>query len=104
MCPYLYGTLLFEKFTEQSKLTSELKLHSNTIANITYINTFNNKIQNKKLTSDQMTALKNIEIAQHQGKLKNFLLYGVTGSGKTQIYIEMALKARALGNKSLYSS
>lgn len=48
MCPYLYGTLLFEKFTEQSKLTSELKLHSNTIANITYINTFNNKIQNKE--------------------------------------------------------
>lgn len=48
MCPYLYGTLLFEKFTEQSKLTLELKLHSNTIANITYINTFNNKIQNKE--------------------------------------------------------
>ena len=48
-----------------------------------------------------MTALKNIEIAQHQGKQK-FLLYGVTGSGKTQIYIEMALKARALGKQALY--
>ena len=48
MCPCLYGTLLFEKFTEHSKLTSELKLHSNTIANITYVNTFNNKIQNKE--------------------------------------------------------
>lgn len=47
-----------------------------------------------------MTALKNIEIAQHQGKQK-FLLYGVTGSGKTQIYIEMALKARALGKQVL---
>lgn len=54
----------------------------------------------KKLTSDQMTALKNIEIAQHQGKQK-FLLYGVTGSGKTQIYIEMALKIRALGKQIL---
>ena len=54
----------------------------------------------KKLTSEQMTALKNIEIAQHQGKQK-FLLYGVTGSGKTQIYIEMALKARALGKQIL---
>ena len=30
-----------------------------------------------------------------------FLLYGVTGSGKTQIYIEMALKARALGKQIL---
>ncbi len=47
-----------------------------------------------------MTALKNIEIAQHQGKQK-FLLYGVTGSGKTQIYIEMALKTRALGKQVL---
>ena len=34
--------------------------------------------------------------------MKNkFLLFGVTGSGKTQIYIEMALKTRALGKQVL---
>ena len=68
MCPYLYGTLLFEKFTEQSKLTSELKLHSNTIANITYINTFNNKIQNKESLRALKRDLKypaNLSFASH---------------------------------------
>lgn len=76
MCPYLYGTLLFEKFTEQSKLTSELKLHSNTIANITYINTFNNKIQNKKSLRALKRDLKypvNLSFASHPYFFKSLL-------------------------------
>lgn len=85
MCPYLYGTLLFEKFTEQSKLTSELKLHSNTIANITYINTianinyintFNNKIQNKESLRALKRDLKypaNLSFASHPYFFKSLL-------------------------------
>ena len=76
MCPYLYGTLLFEKFTEQSKLTSELKLHSNTIANITYINTFNNKIQNKESLRAIKRDLKypaNLSFASHPYFFKSLL-------------------------------
>ena len=87
MCPYLYGTLLFEKFTEQSKLTSELKLHSNTIANIiyintianiTYINTFNNKIQNKESLRALKRDLKypaNLSFASHPYFLSLFYTY-----------------------------
>ena len=76
MCPYLYGTLLFEKFTEQSKLTSELRLHSNTIANITYINTFNNKIQNKESLRELKRDLKypaNLSFASHPYFFKSLL-------------------------------
>ena len=85
MCPYLYGTLLFEKFTERSKLTSELKLHSNiianityinTIANITYINTFNNKIQNKESLRALKRGLKypaNLSFASHPYFFKSLL-------------------------------
>ena len=78
MCPCLYGTLLFEKFTEQSKLTSELKLHSNTIANITYINTFNNKIQNKETLRALKRDLKyqaNLSFASHPYFLSLFYTY-----------------------------
>ena len=85
MCPYLYGTLLFEKFTERSKLTLELKLHSNTIANITYINTianityintFNNKIQNKESLRALKRDLKypaNLSFASHPYFFKSLL-------------------------------
>ncbi len=51
------------------------------------------------LTPDQEKALAAmtpfLEKAEHHG----FLLKGVTGSGKTQVYIEMAKKARALGRQ-----
>ena len=77
-----------------------IKLEKKQILRDSYHQITTKQNTNKKLTSDQMTALKNIEITQHQGKQK-FLLYGVTGSGKTQIYIEMALKARALGKQVL---
>ena len=78
MCPCLYGTLLFEKFTEHSKLTSELKLHSNTISNITYVNTFNNKIQNKESLRALKRDLKypaNLSFASHPYFLSLFYTY-----------------------------
>ena len=61
-----------------------IKLEKKQILRDSYHQIITKQNADKKLTSDQMTALKNIEIAQHQGKQK-FLLYGVTGSGKTQI-------------------
>ena len=52
------------------------------------------------MTKEQQTALNIIEKKRQQGQ-KKFLLFGVTGSGKTQIYIEMALKIRACGRQVL---
>ena len=48
-------------------------------------NNINNKDEKKELTSEQQLALN--EITKSNG-FKTFLLYGVTGSGKTEIYLQ----------------
>lgn len=45
------------------------------------------------LTDEQTTALKAINAAQAEEKNEIFLLHGVTGSGKTEVYIRAAQKA-----------
>lgn len=42
------------------------------------------------LTGDQQTALSSIEDSIRARKFKSFLLFGVTGSGKTEVYIRSA--------------
>jgi primosomal protein N' (replication factor Y) len=44
--------------------------------------------QNITLTASQRTAVERISAAVHDGSFRTFLLHGVTGSGKTQVYIE----------------
>jgi primosomal protein N' (replication factor Y) len=51
----------------------------------------------EELNSDQKTVLSNINSSL--GSFKTFLLYGVTGSGKTQVYIE-AIKNALNNNKT----
>lgn len=65
-----------------------------------YKNMLVDKVQERTLTKEQQTALNIIEEKRQQGQ-KKFLLFGVTGSGKTQIYIETALKIRACGRQVL---
>ncbi len=52
-----------------------------------------------KLTDEQAAALREIEAAQAVGKYAAFLLHGVTGSGKTEIYIR-AMRAALLRGRS----
>lgn len=52
------------------------------------------------LTDEQKQALSTIAKSRAAGKNK-FLLFGVTGSGKTQVYIEMAEKVRREGRQVL---
>lgn len=54
----------------------------------------------RTLTDDQEQALSDIAENRAAGKNK-FLLFGVTGSGKTQVYIEMAKKIRREGRQVL---
>ena len=50
-----------------------------------------------QLTEDQQRAVREISHQLAENKYAVYLLYGVTGSGKTQVYIESAKKARAAG-------
>lgn len=55
----------------------------------------------KELTAQQMAALYEIEKAVKQNEHKRFLLHGVTGSGKTEIYIRAAEKAVSCGKTAI---
>jgi primosomal protein N' (replication factor Y) len=53
------------------------------------------------LNADQETAATCINETLNKSESKTFLLFGVTGSGKTQVYIEAARTALALGESVL---
>ncbi|WP_297569838.1 primosomal protein N' [uncultured Anaerovibrio sp.] len=52
-----------------------------------------------ELTEAQQQAVKGITLAVREKNNQEFLLYGVTGSGKTQVYIESAKITRGLGRR-----
>jgi primosomal protein N' (replication factor Y) len=54
-----------------------------------------------ELNREQKGALTELSSALSQGQSKTFLLFGVTGSGKTQIYIEAVKLCLKLGRSSL---
>jgi primosomal protein N' (replication factor Y) len=54
-----------------------------------------------ELTSDQAAALKPIEEAIREARAETFLLHGVTGSGKTEIYLRAVGAALARGRQAL---
>ncbi len=53
------------------------------------------------LTREQDTALRTIGARLDQGGFETFLLHGVTGSGKTEVYLRAVEHARSLGRPSL---
>jgi primosomal protein N' (replication factor Y) len=63
------------------------------------INSFDDDQSQNKLNEEQKSALQEITNALLSSRFNPFLLHGVTGSGKTQIYLEAIQKAIAL-NKS----
>ena len=52
-----------------------------------------------ELTTEQVAAIESVEKTLSARKYQGFLLYGVTGSGKTQVYIELAKITRRLGRR-----
>lgn len=56
----------------------------------------------KTLTSHQQSAIDAILPSLHGGKKDTFLIHGVTGSGKTEIYLRLIEKAISLGKEALF--
>ena len=54
-----------------------------------------------RLTPEQNSALRTIEERISSGGFETFLLHGVTGSGKTEVYLRAMERAKALGRRSL---
>ena len=54
-----------------------------------------------ELTAEQQSALDAIQSRIEKGGFETFLLHGVTGSGKTEVYIRAMECAKKLGRKSL---
>lgn len=52
-----------------------------------------------ELTPEQSAAIEAVKMSLTARKFKGYLLYGVTSSGKTQVYIELARITRELGRR-----
>lgn len=57
--------------------------------------------KNFKLTDEQVAAIDSVKKFLHEKIFQGFLLHGVTGSGKTQIYIELTKIVRKLGRRAI---
>lgn len=54
-----------------------------------------------QLTTEQQTAIKKMATAVHNHQQENFLLEGITGSGKTEVYLHVIQKALDQGQTAL---
>ena len=66
-----------------------------------FIETYEEDKKNIKLTSDQKDIVSLISENISAKKFNPYLLHGVTGSGKTQVYIELVRKAMAEGRNAI---
>lgn len=99
-------TLLKEKKLEISSLSSSVHtLIKHNIVKIEYEETYRYQYENKeldkkiKLNEEQEKAV--LEVTTHLCSSSTYLLYGVTGSGKTEVYMHIIKKVRDLGKTAL---
>ena len=60
-----------------------------------------NENKKLKLTEEQELALEKVENSIEEKKFKEFLLYGVTGSGKTEVYMQLIEKVIKNGKSAI---
>ena len=59
------------------------------------------KTENLKLTKEQQNAFDSISILMKHNEYEQFLLYGVTGSGKTEVYLQLIGEALKQNNTAI---
>ena len=74
----------------------EQKVERNPLENKNIENT-----NNLKLTEEQQNAFNKISASIDSKKYEEFLLYGVTGSGKTEVYLQLIDKAQKEGKSAI---
>ena len=74
----------------------EQKVERNPLENKNIENT-----NNLKLTEEQQNAFNKISTSMDRKKYEEFLLYGVTGSGKTEVYLQLIDKAQKVGKSAI---
>ena len=74
----------------------EQKVERNPLENKNIENT-----NNLKLTEEQQNAFNKISTSMDSKKYEEFLLYGVTGSGKTEVYLQLIDKAQKVGKSAI---
>ncbi len=68
-----------------------------------YIEVYREDIQNFELTAYQKNIIENIKPKLEEEQFQTFLLHGITGSGKTQVYIELTKLALSKDKTALIS-
>lgn len=84
-------------------------LVDNNLAEYCYLEVFRDPLDDdaqpfdlaKTLTADQQSVFNGIKAAVDQGAFQTMLVHGVTGSGKTRVYIEACEYVRRLGKQAL---
>lgn len=66
-----------------------------------YINIKGSYVKPESLTDEQNVAVKTISEALEKGEQANFLIHGVTSSGKTEVYMEAIEKTVSLGKTAI---
>ena len=59
------------------------------------------KTENLQLTDEQRSAYNSVMSAMQEGRYSQFLLYGVTGSGKTEVYLQLIGEALKRGKTAI---
>lgn len=66
-----------------------------------YFETYHEEFQKIKLTDQQQKIIDEVNTAVSQKEFKPYLLHGITGSGKTQVYIELTKRVLAIGKNAI---
>jgi primosomal protein N' (replication factor Y) len=65
------------------------------------VHQYHEKLKQVKLNKEQKAALEQIDMQLEKNEFKVFLLHGVTGSGKTQVYLESIARAQKLKKSAI---